>query len=272
MTLQCKEGSNTPSQQAPSQNKACTRLVELAAQAEKAGDLNLAYSFLKEADHTVSDANPRLKSDLQRRCLRLAPFWRAGRKGRRVCLRRMNTSHFDFLFRCRSDTAFHHQYNLFQDVSETAIRNDLKVAQAPPLDSNKIEWVVERNGKAIGLAALVGLNLPNRRAEILVGFPENPPFGSATEATLLVLEFAFSIIRLNRVYSYVYSDNTDGARNTLHLGFKHEGALREHVYDPHKNRYLDLNTYGLLAKDYFRDPRIIRLTERLLGRGTLLYS
>lgn len=272
MTSSSSDDIHTSSLLKPPVDSEYFRLVDLAIAAEKAGDLKLAYSYLKEADSFVPDTDTHLKSDIQRRCLRVAPFWWSVRKGRRVCLRRMDMSHFEFLRRCRSDKLFHHQYNLFQSVSENSIRRDLELSALPPLDNKKIEWVIERNGKAIGLAALVGLHLPNQRAEILIGLPGYTPFGSATEATLLVLEFAFSVIRLNRVYSYVYSDNRDGARNTLHLGFKQEGVLREHIYDPASKRYLDLNTYGLLARDYFADRRIVRLSEKLLDRRPQVYQ
>jgi len=116
------------------------------------------------------------------------------------------------------------------------------------------------------LAELVDINLQNSRAELIVGFPDTQTFGISLEATLLAIEFAFSKIGIRKLVSYVYGDNPNAQRNTLHLGFQAEGLLRDHVLDAASGECLDLHINGCLASDFFRNEIMLKLARRLLGR------
>lgn len=229
------------------------------------GDKQDAYLGFQSALDQMPEDSP-VRRQIHNIAFGLAPFWWQDLVGKSVRLVRMNRSHKDFLLSCRNDNAFRHHYNLFQKASPELVEKDLKRAEKSPVETNKIEWVVEKDGRAIGLAALVDLNLKNSRAEILVGFPGQTSGLVSVEATLLVLEYAFSVLGLCKVYSYVYSDNPNGQRNTEHLGFEREGLLRSHVFDPESEARLDLNVNACFPDLFFNNVRLMKMAARLLGR------
>ena len=226
----------------------------------------VAYRSYQKALNLLPENLTDIRNQIDSMLLKLAPFWWRSLQGRNLEIVRRGEQHSGFLLECRQNKAFHHHYNLFQEVTEQAVKRELKLADRPPLQSKKIEWVVEKLGKPIGLAALVDLNLNNSRAELLIGFPDAVSPLSSVEATLLVLEFAFSTVGLFKVYSYVYSDNPNGQKNTLSLGFKQEGVLRSHVKDPHLKERLDLYANGCFQKEFFGNQALMKMALRLLGR------
>jgi diamine N-acetyltransferase len=112
--------------------------------------------------------------------------------------------------------------------------------------------------------SFVDISPSNRRAEVLIGLAEFPYLGMATEAMLLAMEFGFRMMGLHKIYSMLYANNEAARRNTVHLGFRIEGHLREHVADPRTHQRIDVLQLGLLRSDL--DKRIDRLSLRLLGR------
>ncbi|MBL0009860.1 MAG: GNAT family N-acetyltransferase [Nitrosomonas sp.] len=231
------------------------------------GEKELSLSAFADAYRLTPPNLSPLKEHLQAISFSLATFWRESCYGKRVALVRMVPRHRDFLISCRRNTKFQHHYHLFQDSSNEAIERDLQSTNHSPLETKRIAWIVEKDRNPIGLAELVDLNLNNSRAEILVGFPEEQPFGISLEATLLIMEFAFSKIGIHKLISYVYGDNPKSQRNTLHLGFQQEGLLKSHVVDPASGERLDLYINGCLSTEFFQNKTIMKLANRLLGRA-----
>lgn len=191
------------------------------------------------------------------------PMWWQNLSGKNLTLSRINDQHQSFLRSCRKNNDFQHHYNLFKNDSETALKKDLQLSKLSPVETKKIEWVVEKAGKPIGIAGLVDLDFRNQLAEIQIGFPASKGKTDALEATLLILEFAFNKIGLNKIVSYVYSDNPWGQKNTLHLGFKQEGVLESHVFHTESKQWLDLFVNGMLKENYLKNTQLQKLTTRM---------
>jgi len=234
----------------------------------------LAYKHFQDALHSIP--KEKLESELHLQikliCFKSAPFWWTPLHGKSLSLVRFEDKHKNFLIKTRKNSEFQHHYNLFKEDSVAAIEHEMKLTEHSPVDSKKVEWVIEKDSIPIGIAGLVNLDLKNSRAEIQVGFPNQKYFGSALEACLLILEFSFTTLGLNKVISYVYSDNPNGQRNTLHLGFKQEGLLESHIFDPTTKNYLDLYVNGCLLKRFFSDHYTTKLSTRLLGRTPSLHE
>lgn len=226
----------------------------------------LAYDSFQDALRLLPDDFSPVRQQVNTTVFKLAPFWWSSLEGKSVTLVRMGIQHRDFILQCRNDVSFQSHYNLFHKTTPESVQIDLKESERPPLENKKIEWVVEKKGVPIGLAALVELDMENSRAEVLVGFPEDVPARNTVESALLVLEFAFSTLGLSKVYSYVYSDNPYGQRNTLHLGFEQEGFLKSHVKIPTSNVRLDLYVNGCFPEAFFGNAAVMNMARRLLGR------
>lgn len=230
------------------------------------GERNLAYRAFNEVCQQIPAGKSHLIPLLKTVTLSLAPFWQQTCTGKRIVLSRMTSRHRSFLSFCRSNRDFQRHYHLFQDPSPEGIERDLREAERSPFETKKIAWIIEMDDRPIGLASLVGIDFNNSRAEILIGVPDERTFGIGLEATLLAMEFAFSTVKLSKLFSYVYSDNPDSQKNTLHLGFRQEGLLRSHVIDPVSKQPLDLFVNGCLADEFFHNKKLMALANRLLGR------
>lgn len=197
---------------------------------------------------------------------RLSPIWREPLVGKNLTLLRIEDKHKNFLLKTRQDKEFQHHYNLFAKDSEETIIKEIEIAKKLPLDIKKIEWIIEKNGKAIGIATLADLNMHNNTAELLFGFPGKKTIRDPLEAILLILEFAFCKIKLHKLTSYVYSDNEKAQKNTINIGFKKEGFLESHIYDIKSNKRLSLFVNGYLASSFFENTKLLKKTQKIIGR------
>ena len=72
--------------------------------------------------------------------------------------------------------------------------------------------------------------------------------GYGTEATRLVVRYAFEELHLNRVQLHVYEYNLRGVRVYEKVGFRREGVLRqEHMYD---GRFWDTVVMAILREEW----------------------
>jgi hypothetical protein len=129
---------------------------------------------------------------------------------------------------------------------------------------NQLHWIVrDKANKPFGLLSLTNISMDNKSAEVLLGVLPEAPIGLATASMLILFQFFFKAMGFNKLYSFVYEDNPHSLKGTLHLGFKREGLLREHVIDPKSNKYVNLIQTGLLASEVDSSNNL-RLMERLL--------
>ncbi len=94
--------------------------------------------------------------------------------------------------------------------------------------------VVQRTDQLVGSAGLHQIDFRHRRASfgIMIGEKRAWGKGYGTEATALVVDYAFRQLHLNRVQLHVYEYNPRGIRVYEKVGFQREGVLRqEHFYD-----------------------------------------
>jgi len=72
--------------------------------------------------------------------------------------------------------------------------------------------------------------------------------GYGTEATRLVLRFAFGELNLHRVELEVYDFNRRAIRSYEKAGFRHEGIRRQALY--RNGRYHDVHLMGILHEEF----------------------
>jgi hypothetical protein len=129
---------------------------------------------------------------------------------------------------------------------------------------NQLHWVVrDRKGQAFGLLSLTNVSISNKSAEVLLGVLPQAPMGLATASMLILFQFFFKAMGFHKLYSFIYEDNPHSLKGTLHLGFKQEGLLREHILDPSTKQFVNLIQTGLLSSEVDSSANL-RLMERLL--------
>ena len=201
------------------------------------------------------------------------PVWVSPLNGSTVGLRRWREEDADYLHACYRDAAFMNQYNHFipREQSRNALERKLRTVQdAHPCQTRSVDWLIVRQDRhqPIGIAGLVEIQFAHRRAEFMIGFP-NPQDRAARaglEAGILVLDYAFNLVGLNKLTTFVYGDNEGSRKNTLAFGFMQESTLREHIAGDTGGEFLDLFGFGMTCSDFRSNLRLAHLSIRLLGR------
>lgn len=73
--------------------------------------------------------------------------------------------------------------------------------------------------------------------------------GLGTEATRMMVDYAFNMLNMNRVQLHVNAENEPAKAVYKKIGFKHEGTLRQAMYK--NNKYYDFWLMSILAEEYF---------------------
>jgi len=132
-------------------------------------------------------------------------------------------------------------------------------------ETRSLHWIVkDKYAKPWGLLSLTDISLTHRRSEVLLGVLEGSQQGLAPAAMLILFQFYFKVIKFNKLQSLIYEDNYHSLKGTLHLGFKQEGYLKQHVIDPKSRKYVNLIQTGLVCDDAFTESNK-RLMKRLLS-------
>jgi RimJ/RimL family protein N-acetyltransferase len=118
-------------------------------------------------------------------------------------------------------------------------------------DHDVVLGIAEReSGRLVGVCGLHRIDLKNRHAEfgIFIGESDARGKGLGTEATALVIKYAFETLNLHRVWLRVYEDNKPAIRAYEKVGFRQEGVLRQENF--RRGRYWNTVVMGLLTTDW----------------------
>jgi ribosomal-protein-alanine N-acetyltransferase len=107
------------------------------------------------------------------------------------------------------------------------------------------------NDTIIGYMSLIDIDMLNRTAfwsGYRIGDKENREKGYGSQAAMLLLEYAFEELGMNRVYGESLEDNKVSLKICESLGFKREGVLRNHVFK--NNAFHNIVPLGKLKEEY----------------------
>jgi len=121
-------------------------------------------------------------------------------------------------------------------------------ASDPPKD--KTEFAIEAGGAFIGRCGLYAIDTTARHAELGIGIGAKEYWGRGygREAVGLLLDYAFRLRNLHRVWLEVHALNERGIRAYGSCGFVEEGRMREHIYLD--GRYVDNVIMGVLREEW----------------------
>lgn len=100
------------------------------------------------------------------------------------------------------------------------------------VEDDPLRWMIELDGRCVGGARLHSLDEENRRARYAIGLfsPEHRGRGVGTEATRMVLCYAFDMLKLHRVDLRVLEFNERAIACYEQCGFVREGIEREGAF------------------------------------------
>lgn len=116
-------------------------------------------------------------------------------------------------------------------------------------------FAIEADGKLVGNCGLFGIDETARHAElgITIGDREYWGHGYGREAVRMLLDYAFRLRNLRRVWLEVHAGNEPATRAYKSCGFVEEGRMREHVWLD--GRYVDNIIMGVLRDEWPRGER-----------------
>ncbi len=164
--------------------------------------------------------------------------------------------------------------------SEVGAEEFIRRVNSQPSPPSSIVFGVEVDGKLVGLASLSNINWISRNCyfSIAIYDPAYWNKGIGTEATKLIVSYAFEFLNMHKILLEVYEYNERAIHVYEKIGFKVEGRLRKNHY--YNGRYHDTIVMGILAEEYFQsgdkggetferesDDELRRVIDRL---GTLV--
>jgi RimJ/RimL family protein N-acetyltransferase len=119
-------------------------------------------------------------------------------------------------------------------------------------DDIALAIVLRADDRLIGGTGLHAMDTRCRRASfgVFIGDKQEWGKGYGSEATRLMLGYAFETLNLNRVWLHVYEYNERGIRAYEKLGFRREGVLRQDTF--RDGRYWDTITMAVLREEWTR--------------------
>jgi ribosomal-protein-alanine N-acetyltransferase len=169
----------------------------------------------------------------------------------RLCLRRITVNDAPVILALHSDADVMQciplpLFTTMQHALDHIGKMDTKMAV-----NEWINWAITLKGdtQMIGLAGLYRIQAQHHRCQ--VGYMLLPAYagkGISTEATGLMLEFAFKQLHMHSVEALIYPGNTASERVLQKNGFVKEGHLTENVL--HNGVFSDSIIYSLLRRNW----------------------
>lgn len=165
-------------------------------------------------------------------------------RGERITLRTVEPDDGEFLRRWHNDPAIRN------GLMFTMPQNREQVSSFIETDDENDEWLnllICLDEEPIGVVELNEIRY--RRGELVCWLiPEQQGDGYATEAVSLLIDHAFDVLGLHRVYGRTLGYNAGSQALLERLGFSKEGEFREHVFID--GEFQTLKWYGILEDEW----------------------
>ncbi len=148
--------------------------------------------------------------------------------------------------RAIADTTLNIPHPYEDNMAEEWISTHLPKFEAGELSNFAI--VLRSSGKLIGA---IGLRIVPRFERAELGYWIGKPFwknGYCTEAAHAVLQYGFSVLKLNRIHASHFTRNPASGRVMQKIGMVHEGQVRQHA--KRWDMFEDLEFYGILREHW----------------------
>lgn len=170
-------------------------------------------------------------------------------EGKHIILRAMEYDDAIDIIKWRNATSSKDKFFSFKKISS---QEQLEWMKKHMFSQNEFNWIIEEKTTLakVGTLALENIDYRNGNAEYVRLIIEEKfrEKGFAYEAEVLMLEYAFNYLRLNKVFCKTFLHNE--AINKLHLktGFIEVGKMRKHIFLD--GEYKDILIYEILREDY----------------------
>lgn len=168
-----------------------------------------------------------------------------------VSLRPLDFEDIDTLYEWSSNIELEMLAGWGPQRSRAAYRQRYEKRIAEP-EKDLYVYGVETEGKLVGYVQLAMIDREEKRAAagLVIGEKEVWGRGIGKTALCILLDYAFTPLNLERVYSEVYDFNKRSQRLMESVGFTHEGILRQH--EIHNGKRQDMYVFGILKDEFYQ--------------------
>lgn len=133
-------------------------------------------------------------------------------------------------------------------------KNQLKTYLKNSNNKNtKMFAVIDKNlNKYFGNIRLTNINKDNSFCNYgrLIGENSYKKKGYGLVMLYKICEYAFKTLKINKVSTYVYTDNKNSINSNKAFGMKKEGLLKSHFYK--NGKFKDVIIFSFFSKDFFK--------------------
>ena len=118
-------------------------------------------------------------------------------------------------------------------------------------DESQIRWVIYYDDMPIGSMYITDIDYSNKRCESgwFIAEQKHRSLKLAKDLQQNVYDYAFDILKMNRIYGYVINSNTHLLNFLVRVcGLNSEGVLQQHVYKD--GEFRDIAVVGLTKDDW----------------------
>ncbi len=114
---------------------------------------------------------------------------------------------------------------------------------------NRFDFVIEYDSFPVGLVGLINIDKISLKSEFYISMGECAYKGKgiATIATKLVLQYAFGVLQLNKVYLNVDEENIAACKLYEKCGFRQEGRFEQDLW--HRGKLISRLRYAAFADE-----------------------
>ncbi len=171
--------------------------------------------------------------------------------GKVIYLRPWKESDINMLFKGINNSMVRETLFTFRPKSIMELEEEIK--RDLTSDKSILFTICENSSdEPVGMTAYYRIDSVSRAAVFFLSIYDTSKWGKSygSEATMLMVDYAFNILNLNRIQLHVASENANAVSIYEKCGFKKEGTLREAMY--HNNRYIDFYVMGILRSEFYK--------------------
>lgn len=171
--------------------------------------------------------------------------------GNQIKLRYYESKDFDLVYKLRNIPESYDWFYEYEPINSTMMKNWWEQSYTKRDEKNFIIADMKTD-EAIGTCSLVHIDYRNRKCEFgrFQISSEKNLLGSAIEAEILCLEYAFSHLNMHKIYLEVFEKNKSVISLHQQFGFEKEGMLKSHIY---KNGKYENILFLALYNDIFSE-------------------
>lgn len=174
-------------------------------------------------------------------------------KGEKVLLRAIEKEDMEFLREMINDEEM--EQNVVGWSFPVSKYEQEKWFESQIINKNNLRFIIEFEGKRIGLVTITNIDWKNRKAchGIKLYGNDVKRKGLGTDTVKTIMKYAFEELQINKLYSTILENNEASLKLYEKCGWDQEGVLKKSIYK--NNKYINEIVIGIL-KEKYEDEKI----------------